>query len=424
MSDLYSGLMQPYLRKGKNGEQFWGLYDPLDRVTIPDSSLFLQMQIKNLKNLESGEKYTATNEFLRESGALLQNHEATAENEIGDEVYSRILEIMNAGLKGSSLNPYKGQRGLTKAQQKQQTSENIKSLLQELTSLLQMTNTNATLSANIVSMLEKRLRNFNWGHTPHSYIMEKADLAEALMVDRMNQNPALRAIVTGSWLDLSGKQLIEDAFAFNKDSIDIPFEGGKLSFSVKVGKGKFKSGEAMSIKDFLDQIEALNGVDFKVQLSDELYEALKTGSTIAGQAKSGLHGQAILNQNKRNSMTLEEAGFDPRLLWDLYQADLETRTQFFKPETEQDSKDLEALANYCLSKNIAKTALAANQLYLTSEGFVTASQWMELNNRYLVAVSPKFGKVGDNIDVCLDNGTVIPCTIADSKGKDAKGIKI
>lgn len=43
-----------------------------------------------------------------------------------------------------------------------------------------------------------------------------------------------------------------------------------------------------------------------------------------------------------------------------------------------------------------------------------------LNSRYLVAVSPKFGKVGDNIDVCLDNGVVIPCTIADSKGKDAK----
>ena len=43
-----------------------------------------------------------------------------------------------------------------------------------------------------------------------------------------------------------------------------------------------------------------------------------------------------------------------------------------------------------------------------------------LNNRYLVAVSPKFGKVGDNIDVCLDNGVVIPCTIADAKGKDAK----
>ena len=43
-----------------------------------------------------------------------------------------------------------------------------------------------------------------------------------------------------------------------------------------------------------------------------------------------------------------------------------------------------------------------------------------LNNRYLVAVSPKFGKVGDNIDVCLDNGVVIPCTIGDAKGADAQ----
>ena len=45
-----------------------------------------------------------------------------------------------------------------------------------------------------------------------------------------------------------------------------------------------------------------------------------------------------------------------------------------------------------------------------------------LNNRYLVAVSPTFGKVGDNIDVCLDNGVVIPCTIADAKGSDAKSM--
>ncbi len=42
------------------------------------------------------------------------------------------------------------------------------------------------------------------------------------------------------------------------------------------------------------------------------------------------------------------------------------------------------------------------------------------NDRYLVAVSEKFGTVGDNINVTLDNGQVIPCTIADVKGADAK----
>ncbi len=42
-----------------------------------------------------------------------------------------------------------------------------------------------------------------------------------------------------------------------------------------------------------------------------------------------------------------------------------------------------------------------------------------LNGRYLVAVSTKFGKVGDNIDIVLNDGQVINATIADSKGKDA-----
>lgn len=42
-----------------------------------------------------------------------------------------------------------------------------------------------------------------------------------------------------------------------------------------------------------------------------------------------------------------------------------------------------------------------------------------IDDRYLVAVSTKFGKVGDNIDVVLDDGTVINCTIADAKGSDA-----
>jgi len=37
-----------------------------------------------------------------------------------------------------------------------------------------------------------------------------------------------------------------------------------------------------------------------------------------------------------------------------------------------------------LSKNIAKTALAKNQVYLTSDGFVTASQWMKQYSRYLI----------------------------------------
>ncbi len=43
-----------------------------------------------------------------------------------------------------------------------------------------------------------------------------------------------------------------------------------------------------------------------------------------------------------------------------------------------------------------------------------------INGRYLVAVSPKFGTVGDNIDIQLANGKVIPAVIADVKGSDAQ----
>lgn len=61
---------------------------------------------------------------------------------------------------------------------------------------------------------------------------------------------------------------------------------------------------------------------------------------------------------------------------------------------------------------------------------VVADRWAEsgknskngiatIDDRYLVAVSPKFGTVGDNIDVFLEDGTVINCTIADAKGSDA-----
>ncbi|MCX4364712.1 MAG: LysM peptidoglycan-binding domain-containing protein [Bacilli bacterium] len=42
-----------------------------------------------------------------------------------------------------------------------------------------------------------------------------------------------------------------------------------------------------------------------------------------------------------------------------------------------------------------------------------------IEDRYLVAVSPKFGTVGDNIDVSLSDGTIIHCKIADAKGSDA-----
>lgn len=383
MNDLYSGLMSSYLRKGKNGQQFWGLYDPLDKIETPTENLLFQTQINQLKILEKSKKYDTVNEFLKQSQKKFDNYNSTSEDELNNEVYSRIIEILNAGLRGSPLNPHKNLQGLSESQKTLEVDSRIKSLSLELSNLLKQIRVSQTLSKSMVSSLENRLRSFDWNVFPHQYIMEKADLVEALMVDKLNQNPALKAIVTGSWLDISGQQLIEDAFAFSQKNLDVPFSLGSLKFIVRTDKGNF-SQSAISIGDFLNQLEKVNNTSFKVQLSDELYEALKQSSAIAGQAKSGMRGQAILNKNQRNSLSLKEVNFDPMLLWDLYELDKQTKTKFFKNEKRQNSKTLNALCNYCLSKNIAKTALKENQLYLTAEGFVSASQWMENTGEYLI----------------------------------------
>ena len=190
MNDLYSGLMSSYLRKGKNGQQFWGLYDPLDKIETPTENLLFQTQINQLKILEKSKKYDTVNEFLKQSQKKFDNYNSTSEDELNNEVYSRIIEILNAGLRGSPLNPHKNLQGLSESQKTLEVDSRIKSLSLELSNLLKQIRVSQTLSKSMVSSLENRLRSFDWNVFPHQYIMEKADLVEALMVDKLNQNPA------------------------------------------------------------------------------------------------------------------------------------------------------------------------------------------------------------------------------------------
>lgn len=384
MGDLYRGLMRRELRKGQNGEEFWGKFNSLDNVSLPAKS-FLEIQIEKLSALEENAEYNAVNSFLRESIYHLSETEQI-ENEIGEQVYSKIIALMNSGLRGSEYNPYKQIKtsGLTEEQVRENAKKSgeIEKILKELERLLTEANVEEGLNKSIVKMLNNFLgKKFSWNDFSHEYIIDKANQVEELMADRINQDPNLRAIVTGAWTDKFGQQLIEDVFAFSKAELDIPFSEGILTctFSSEKGKGQI---EAKSIGDFLDQISKTGAI--KITVPDELYDALRKAAVITGQAKSGLKDQAILNKNKRNSLSLEQVNFDPMLLWELYQEDLKTRTNFFKESGKQNSETLEALTNYCLSKEIAKTALSLNKLYLTSDGFVTASQWMKKHSRYLI----------------------------------------
>lgn len=387
MSDLYTGLINPRLRKGQGGEKFWGAFNSLDNPG-PPSTNFLAIQIAGLQTLESGrtKQFQTANQFIKKANQNLAQTTAV-EEAIYDQAYNRIIALLNAGLRGSELNPYKHikTKGLSVEQIQQNAQGKVSSVLQELTQLLQVIKASPELSSQMITTLSKRLETFDWNSkTPHSYIQEKADAIESLMAERMNQHPGLRAIVTGAWTDLSGQQLIEDVFAFSTKTMSIPFSGGQLKYSITTNSQGKTEKSASSIEEFLTQIDQLNGTKFSVQLSNELYSALQEGASLAGQAKSGLAGQNILNKAKRNALSLQEVDFNPMLLWDLYNADMQTRTKYFKPQSEQNSKTLEAITNYCLSKNIAKTALARNQVYLTADGFVTASQWMEKYGRFLI----------------------------------------
>ena len=382
MSDLYSGLINPRLRKGQNGEKFWGAFDSLDNTKQPDASEYLKLQINGLQILEasSSQKYQVANQFLKQAQQKMSNA-TSIEEAIYNQAEQKILELLNAGLKGSQANPYK--QAVSKTQEGVQGE--IAKVIRELIEALDTIKVSPQLTQQMVSLLNQRLQTFDWqSPTPHTYIQEKADAFEQLMAERLNQYTGLKSIVTGGWTDqLSGKQLIEDVFAFSEEDMTIPFENGVLTYSIKTSEG-IADKSAGSIFDFLNQLESVNGTVLSVQLSNELYEALQKGAALTGQAKSGLAGQNILTNAKRNALSLEEVEFDPMLLWELYQADLESRTEYFKPQTQQDSATLEAITNYCLSKNIAKTALARNQVYLTADGFVTASQWMQQYQRYLI----------------------------------------
>ncbi len=396
MHDLYSGLIRSDLRKGQNGENFWGRYNELDNTFIPDSSLLLHVQVNNLATLETyNENYDIANKFLFEAESLLslaENNETQSLN----QVYSRIINLMNSGIKESKINPYEHKnKKLTKDEQ----TKKIKSILEELENLLKAINTSEPLQAQMIATLQTKLENYNIKNNNDNYVKEKADEIEMLAMEQLNKKEGFRSIVTGSWTDSLGEQLIEDAFVFNEND-NIQFKNGVLSYYIKKGNNSKKElRRTNSIKDFLTQLDELNGTNVSVSVSDELYNALQTAAEVAVQVKSGQR-QPLLNKTvNRNTISLSKVDFQPILLWELFEKDMKDGTKYFKSENEQKSEDLKALANYSLSRNIAYTNIMKNQVYFTEEGLVSASQWMRINKKYLV-FNPDVLSVSQNFLIC------------------------
>lgn len=379
MSDLYRGLIK------QNGRQhsFWGKYAYLnqwDQANLSDSVLF-RLQLVHLKNLEqsANKQYNAASEFIKLSSQLLQLEEQEMDKQIGESIYSRILQLMNSAFISSKLNPLKNKDGDWAT--REEKNQNIDNLMLEVQSILEKIKPGEGIDQAIVQSLEDVFAHRGVKGKMKEYQQTKADYAEKLAVDALNRNEGWKAIQTGNFVDKMGQQLIEDVMAFSKDSVNIPFAGGRLNYKIKNKiDSSISSASAGNLEDFFTQVEKLNA-NYTITLSDELYGALQQASILNTQVKSGMDKQPILTRATRNAITLEECGFSDFGLWRLYTQ--QDSYKYFKLDRNQDSKQLNAIANYYLSKSIGKTNLAKNQLYYTELGFTTASRWMEVNKQML-----------------------------------------
>lgn len=385
MSDLVQGLIKPKFQSAA----FWGKYIDLNEEDLEPSALF-RLQLQHMKAAEgtSNKKYNTANNFIFNStNELHSDRENTLENEAASKAYSRFIELINAGLWSSNINPIRTSKGSDNYIKEK--NEKIDNIIKEITQILSQLKINKPLSEEIIEKLENRLQHMGGGKIAKQYTEMKALWAEQVATEIFNNTPGLRAINSGAIEDAMNQQLIEDILVASEKDLKVPFIGGQLSVKMIAKDTKVSSSHNVgNLEDFFNLVQKANN-NYRIIISDELYDALIEGSSLAGQVKSG-QDQPILTTAKRNAMSLAEAGFSDHQLWQLYS---ESPSPWFKSTSEQNSETLEALTNYYLSKAIAKSALSKNQLYFTKDGFTTASQWMETNN-YMLKFNPGLNKMG------------------------------
>ena len=402
MSDLFNLVKQSKLNQQN---KFWGHYDYLNNPAgdVSDEILF-KLQIAKLKILENNNtQLQNANKFLSElkkinPDQILEQIEEFSENQI----YARIMELINSGLISSELNPTnralnkdssgKFSGGYKEGSNLETIRQEENAIINELTTLLNIINyANANqLTTNLIKAFRggKKFGNEPAGRMFSTYALYKADEAENLMVHALSQNTGWKAIQTGAFYNKS-QQLLEDIFAFDDIGYNIEF-GKNLSFTIKQGDDT-KTINVKNINDFFAEYEKLSG-NYAIHLSDELYEKFQQLSVLSGQAKSGKDLQALINSRAktRNAISLNDLGPTSSLigLYQLYQKDW--------IDENNESKTLTAITNYCLSKSIALTNITGNQIYFTRDGFITATKWMELY-RQMLKFNPSIAKVNNNL---------------------------
>lgn len=370
-------------------DAFWGKYTGLENQEIPpiEKSLF-DYQIEQLEDFEmrtGGQQYALANDFLQEVNSLnIPELESQTEN----EVYARLIQVLNVLFNSSDESVFKKivNENETRWATTQEKEQDSKKYAAELSNLISQLKIGKAFPEDFIKKFENTIRGgFASKNTKNSskfkkreYIQLKADIAEKIMVEFLNKNPLFKSIQTGNWLH-NNEQIIEDVMTFSED---IPLQAGSSAIFYKTGEKKSGIKKVFNnLAEFLEESEKASEQGLKIELSKELYEALQDAATFRSQVKSGI-SQDILNaqSTKRNSLELGKTKFKFQDIWLLFTED---QTKYFFNKDGK-SKELMALANYCLSEAIGETQLSKNQVYYTSQGFMTASNWMRTHKRMLV----------------------------------------
>jgi len=386
--DLFSGLIN--LKKVGNHRAFYGSrYESLNNFNYTEGDL-QKLQIVHLSSYlgenKGKKRYDNAVYFISEMSKNAENEKNELQKKSINQIYKRIIELLNSTLV-SSEESIRYNKESKQFYNISQIKERGKEKYEELSTLLNYIQREEPIPTNILEAFEKSLnyRKFNFKTNKNAfveYIQKKADFAEDLAIHALNNNKNWISIRSGNFVDSFGKQLIEDVITFSKkDNNFTDNNGNLLSLSLNIIGEEEKNNKVInvgSVEELIKELEGLSG-KYTVQLSDELYDALKEISVLNTQVKSGIN-QGLFNKNmERNKITLGQIGFNSSPLWELFT--LKNPNPYFKKSGS--SKDLSLLTNYYLSKSINMTILSRNELYYTKDGFITAAEWMAKNNKVL-----------------------------------------
>lgn len=388
-------------------QESYRLKSNVDAIKIYSDIDIFKQQIHRLKLLEGNKKsiqYQNANQFILQSNQELQKLKKELSTAIPNQVYGRIIELLNMGFYSNESNPTRlaetvnKQTGKIEFDRKQRDSY-AEAAIQELNNILQSIGIKKTISTQTLELFSNRILK-QVGDTK-KYVQDKAELAEALAVEILSQNTGWKTIQTGNWKDKLGQAIIQDVMSF--DRTDITKLQNNLTYSVTIDGVTRQEQSANSLEDFFNQLNQFSGT-YSIILDDGLQDALEKASVLSTQVKSGMKAQPILTKAERNFVTLGAGTtgigfFQSNSNYSSILKQLYNEKNKIQWQQEERSKDLAALANYQLSIKIAKTAISKNQLYFTEQGFVTASEWMDKNRAMIKFASPAMNMANNFLGV-------------------------